>query len=111
MTETRYDITRDIARYSETDDPSHHWTLTLDGETAAELWISTETGEIENVETKPGHQRQGYAAALYRQAASEIQIFHAPESHRSVEGHAFAEAMGGPTLPHDPHCYCVTTEE
>lgn len=98
MTEAQYTITRDIARYSSTDDPSHHWTLTVDG-------------EIDNIETHPGHQRQGYAAALYRQAATEIRIFHAPASHRSPEGHAFAEAMGGPTAPHDPNCYCVTSEE
>ncbi len=111
MTEARYEITRDIARYSETDDLSHRWTLTVDGETAAELWVSTDTGEIDNIETRPGRQRNGYAAALYRQAATEIQIFHAPEPHRSVDGHAFAEAMGGPTAPHDPNCYCVTAEE
>lgn len=114
MTETRYEITRDIARYSETDDPSHRWSLVINGETVSELWISPETGEIEQVETDPAHQGNGYASALYRQAATEIQIFHAPEGHRTPEGDRFARSVGGPTLDHCTVDYCTActdTEE
>lgn len=91
-------IIRDIARYSEQDDPSHRWSYTIDGETVAELWVSIEDAEIVQVETLPAHRRNGYAAALYRQAASETTIYHSPQSHRTPEGDAFAQAVGGPAL-------------
>jgi GNAT superfamily N-acetyltransferase len=110
MTDSAYEITRDIARYSETDDPSHHWSLTIDGATVAELWVSPETGEIEQVETNPQHQGNGYASALYRQAAREIQIFHAPEAHRTYEGNRFAQSVGGPTLDRCTVDYCTACD-
>lgn len=113
MTETQYTITRDIARYSETDDASHHWSLIIDGQTVSELWVSPTTGEIEQVETDPAHQGHGYASALYHRAASEIQIFHAPAGHRTPEGDRFARSVGGPTLDRCTIDYCTacTDEE
>lgn len=108
MSETQ--IIRDIARYSETDAPSHHWAMVIDGDTVSELWVSIETGEIGQVETPKQHRRNGYAAALYAQAASEIAIFHAPASHRSYEGNAFAEAVGGDSLPCTYGC-CTDDED
>lgn len=114
MTETRYDISRDIARYSETDEPSHRWSLIVDGETVSTLWVDIATGEIGQVETEPEHQGNGYASALYRQAATEIQIFHAPEAHRTYEGNRFATSVGGPTLDRCTVDYCTActdTEE
>lgn len=111
MTDAEYTITRNIERYSATDEPSHHWALAVDGEVVAELWVDTETGEIDNIETRAAHRRCGYAGALYRRASSEIAVFHAAEQHRSLEGSAFAEAVGGPSLPHDPTCDCITTED
>ncbi len=100
-------ITRDIARYSDTDEPSHHWTMTVDGEVVSELWVDIATGEIGQVETKPSHQGNGYASALYRAAATEIEIFHAPVGHRTEEGHRFAESVGGPTLDYCRIDYCA----
>ena len=113
MTETGYEISRDIARYSENDDPSHHWTLTIDGEVISELWVDIATGEIGQVETADGHQGNGYASALYRRAATEITIYHAPEGHRTYEGDRFARSVGGETLPHCTVDYCTacTDEE
>jgi hypothetical protein len=95
MSET---VTRDISRYSETDEPAHHWSLVIDGETVSELWVSTTTGEIVQVETPREHQRNGYAGQLYRAAAAEIAIYHAPEAHRTPEGDAFARSVGGDSL-------------
>lgn len=92
-------ITRDIARYSEQDDPTHRWSLVIDGETVSELWVAIDTGEIMQVETPTEHQGNGYASALYRQAASEIAIYHAPEAHRTYEGDRFARSVGGDSLP------------
>jgi hypothetical protein len=51
------------------------------------------------VETPREHQGNGYASALYRQAATEIEVFHAPESHRTSEGDRFARSVGGDSLP------------
>lgn len=111
MTEQR--ITRDIARYSEQDEPSHRWSLTIDGETVSELWVDIATGEIAQVETADEHQGNGYASMLYRQAATEIEIFHAPEGHRTPEGDRFARSVGGETLGYCTVDYCTacTSEE
>ena len=102
-------ITRDIAQYSEQDAPSHRWSMVIDGETVSELWVDVETGEIMQVETPREHQGNGYASALYHQAATEIAIYHAPEAHRTYEGDRFARSVGGDSLP----CLhgCCTDEE
>lgn len=107
MSETQ--ISRDIARYSEQDEPSHRWAMVIDGETVSELWVAIETGEIRQVETPREHQGNGYASTLYRAAAAEIAIYHAPESHRTYEGDRFAQSVGGDSLP----CLhgCCTDEE
>ncbi|SCF42574.1 hypothetical protein [Micromonospora carbonacea] len=97
-------ITRDIARYSDTDEPMHRWALTIDGDTVSELWVDTTTGEIMQVETPTEHQGNGYATALYRKAAAEITIYHAPESHRTPEGDRFARSVGGEALPCQHGC-------
>ena len=104
-------ISRDISRYSDTDEPSHHWSMTIDGEVVSELWVDIATGEIANVETKSGHQGNGYASALYRAAAAEIDIFHAPVGHRTPEGDAFARSVGGPTLDYCRIDYCTACTE
>lgn len=92
-------ITRDMARYGEQDELMHRWSLTVDGALVSTLWVATETGEIMQVETPTAHQGNGYASALYRQAAAEIAIYHAPESHRTYEGDRFAQSVGGESLP------------
>jgi len=97
-------ITRDIATYEGETTPMHRWTMTIAGETVSTLWVATDTGEIMQVETPAEHQRQGYAGALYRQAATEIAILHAPVSHRTPEGDAFARSVGGDSLPCQHGC-------
>lgn len=92
-------IIRDVSRYSESDEPSHHWSLIVDGVIVSQLWVSITTGEILNVETAPGYQGCGYASDLYHRAATEIEIFHAPESHRTYAGDRFARSVGGDSLP------------
>jgi hypothetical protein len=104
-------IIRDIATYGDSSEQAHRWSMVIDGETVSELWVEIATGEIAQVETPRQHRRNGYAAALYRQAAKEIAIYHAPASHRSPEGDAFAEAMGGPVAECPAHCYCTPTDE
>lgn len=108
---SEYEISHQVTRYSEADQPSNCWTLTVGGELAARLWTDLATGEIGNVETEAGHTRQGYATALYTYAAARTAIYHAPVSHRSVEGHAWAERVGGPSLTCDHTCYCYNPSE
>lgn len=103
MAET-FTITRDIARYSDHDKPCHRWSLTIDGVTVSELWVSTATGEIVQVETPAEHQGNGYATALYQAAAAEIAIYHAPEAHRTYQGDRFARSVGGDSLPCTDGC-------
>lgn len=104
MTEMR--IVRDLAKYSEADEPAHRWRAIIGNETVSELWVDVESGEIAQVETPPQHQGNGYATALYRQAATEIEIFHAPEGHRTSEGHRFAQSVGGPVIDRCTVDYC-----
>lgn len=104
-------ITHQVARYGAGDDPSNCWTATIDGVIVAQLWTDQATGEIGNIETTPGHERRGYATALYLHAASQTAIYHAPVSHRSIEGNAWAERVGGPSLTCDATCYCITNDE
>lgn len=104
-------IVRDIARYSNTDDPTHHWAMVINGETVSELWVDIDTGEIAQVETPRQHQGNGYASALYRQAATEIDIYHAPPGHRTPEGDRFAASVGGENLPYCNHGCCNETPD
>ncbi len=107
---TERQIIRDIAKYSDHDDPTHRWSMVIDSRTVSTLWVDIETGEICQVETDREHQGNGYASALYRQAATEIAIFHAPEAHRTYEGNRFAESVGGETLDCLHGC-CSTTPD
>lgn len=104
-------IIRDTAHYSENDDLSNRWSMVVDGETVSELWVEIATGEIMQVETPKAHQGNGYASSLYRAAAAEITIYHAPVSHRSYEGNRFAESVGGPTASCPTDCYCTPANE
>lgn len=84
--------------YSETT-PLHTWKIADDQGVAAELYVSIETGEIMNVEVRTCRRGEGLARALYEAADRQITVYHAPASHRTPEGHAFAEAVGGDALP------------
>lgn len=50
---------------------------------------------------------------LYETATSQTDVFHAPAAHRTPEGNAFAQAVGGETVaPYPCDCYtCDTLED
>ena len=56
------------------------------------------TVEVANVETRPEFQRQGLARLLWTTACDEAPAFHSLPHHRTAEGDAFAEAVGGDTI-------------
>lgn len=85
--------------------------MVIDGEEVSGLWVDMETGEICNVETHPLHQRNGHASELYRAAAAEIAIYHAPPAHRTPEGQAFAESVGGEALTECLYGCCNNTPD
>lgn len=106
-------IIRDTARYSEQDGAGlmHRWSLVISGETVSQLWVAIETGEIMQVETPREHERCGYASALYRAAAAETAIYHAPEAHRTYEGDRFARSVGGESLSCSHGCCTENLED
>ena len=70
----------------------------IDGIEASFLDIDATTRKVTNVETREEFARQGLATALWVAANSEGECFHAVEHHRTPEGDAFAQAVGGETI-------------
>lgn len=104
-------ITHRTGRYSSNDPISHIWEA-VDGDTViGELYVSLDRHEIANVEVRSDRRGEGIARRLYETAIAEMDIYHAPVAHRTPEGHAFAEAMGGPTVEYDCDCYGCTEED
>lgn len=95
--------TAQITRTAETDPTSGTamtvWAISdTTGDNIAELKVETATGEILWIWTHEDHRDNGHATALYRLAATEITIYHAPEGHRTDDGDRFAARVGGPAI-------------
>lgn len=105
-------ITRRYGDYYGDASANHIWEITDETGIAAELYVSIERHEIMNVEVRKDRRGEGLARALYETAAREMDIYHAPIAHRTEEGNAFAQAVGGQTAEYDCDCYgCTYTEE
>ena len=70
----------------------------IDGIEASFLDIDATTRKVTNVETLEEFARQGLARSLWVAATAEAECFHAVEHHRTPEGDAFAQAVGGETI-------------
>ena len=88
--------TTQITRTETTD--SIRYSMMIDGTEASFLLIDADTRKVENVETATTYARQGLASALWVAANAEGECFHAVEHHRTPEGDAFAQAVGGETI-------------
>ena len=88
--------TTQITRTETTD--SIRYSMMIDGTEASFLLIDAGTRKVENVETATTYARQGLASALWAAASAEGECFHAVEHHRTPEGDAFAQAVGGETI-------------
>ena len=88
--------TTQITRTETTD--SIRYSMMIDGTEASFLLIDAGTRKVENVETIATYARQGLASALWVAANAEGECFHAVEHHRTPEGDAFAQAVGGETI-------------
>lgn len=76
----------------------HRWMITDADGLAAALYVSMDDLEIMNIEVREDRRGEGLARALYKAASEQMEIFHAPESHRTEDGNGFAHAVGGPAL-------------
>jgi GNAT superfamily N-acetyltransferase len=88
---------------------NHIWKIREDDTVIAELYVSTERAEILSIDVIEERRGEGLARALYEAATDQMEIFHAPVAHRTAEGNAFAEAVGGPTVAPYP-CDCYTCD-
>ena len=104
-------ITHRIGQYSDNDPVSHIWEAREGDRVIGELYVSIETGEILNIWVDEVRRGEGIARRLYETAADQVTVYHAPVAHRTPEGHAFAEAVGGPTIEYPCDCYGCNYEE
>lgn len=76
---------------------------------ASELYITVEHLEVAQVETRKDRRFEGLARELWDAANAQLgEVFHSLPAHRTPEGDAFAEAMGGETVTecHVDSCSC-----
>ena len=92
------------------------YTAAIDGAEVSELVIDSGTRKVVNIETLTAYRGQGIARSLWTAANAEAECYHAVEHHRTDEGNAFAQAVGGetiaPELDHIDSCYiCETADD
>jgi hypothetical protein len=106
------EITRRTGDYYGDGSDNHIWEITDADGIAAELYVSTGSHEIMNIWTREDRRGEGLARALYETAATQTDIYHAPEAHRTDEGNHFANAVGGPTIaPYPCTCHACTHQD
>lgn len=91
--------TKQITRTEQADTITY--TMVIDGTDASTLVIDTATRKVWNIETAERFTRQGLATELWAAANAEAECYHASEHHRTPEGDAFANAVGGATIDPD----------
>ncbi len=74
------------------------WEVTDETGLAAELYIDATHRMIMNIEVRCDRRGEGLARDLYETATATGVIFHVPAWGCTVEGLAFAEAMGGEVM-------------
>lgn len=88
------------------------YAVEIDGQVVSFLTITADTRVVLNIETDDDHQRQGYARHLWETANAEGEVLHQQPHHRTFEGDAFAQAVGGEdadeTTDYYEHCAVCT---
>jgi hypothetical protein len=106
MTET---IAYTTGTYYGEADPMHIWTITDEQGLASEMYVRQADLVIANVETREDRRGEGLARSLYEAAPAQIDgIVHDLPAHRTPEGDAFAQAVGGDDATECTidHCVC-----
>ena|SRR5690554_5588063 len=100
---TEYTISYAVAAYpGETTDQHRFQAITDTGDIASELYVDMTTLIIANVETASAYRREGIATSLFEAAEAQLpEVLHARPAHRTDEGNAWADSVGGDTEDHD----------
>jgi hypothetical protein len=95
------------------DGVAHHvWEVADADGIACELYVSLDRLEVMQIETREDRRSEGLARLVYETAAAQMAIVHAPVAHRTVEGDAFAHAVGGDVAEYVCDCAaCDTTDD
>lgn len=89
-------ITYRIGTYYGETEELHTWKIADEQGIASELYVRMTDLVICNVETREDRRGEGLARALYETAIAQMPgIRHDLPAHRTPEGDAFAQAMGG----------------
>ncbi|RBP66456.1 acetyltransferase (GNAT) family protein [Brevibacterium sanguinis] len=87
----------------------HRWFAVENGERIGELYVTIDTETISNITVNEDRRGEGIARALYEAADARLDnLLHDLPAHRTPEGDAFAQAMGGEeaTECHIDYCVC-----
>lgn len=71
---------------------------------AGTLYVHPTSGLIMNIEVDAARRGEGIARSLYEAACEVMDIYHVPSWGRTVEGDAFAEAVGGEVMDDEDAC-------
>ena len=102
------EITYSISTYYGESELLHRWAIEDEQGTASELYVSMDTLTVANIETRRDRRGEGLARSLWEAASAEFAILHDLPAHRTPEGDAFAEAVGGDSADEClvDACYC-----
>lgn len=94
---TTLTVTHSVKPYPGETDPMLCWE-TIDGDQViAELWVRPDALTIANVWVHEDRRGEGHATHLYRAATATHAVLHDVPWHRTDEGNAWAEQVGGDT--------------
>lgn len=111
MTTAAMEITQRVGNYYSDSSSYHIFEITDEQGIAAELYVSTERHEIMQIEVRKDRRNEGLARALYTAASAVMDVYHAPVAHRTEEGNAFAQAVGGATITYPCDCAGCTVDD
>lgn len=86
----------------------HRWAIEDEAGIASELFVDMDTLTVVNIETRSDRRGEGLARALWDAATAQFDVLHDVPAHRTPEGDAFAEAVGGDSADECliAGCYC-----
>ena len=106
------EITYSTGTYYGEADILHTWKISDDQGVASELYVTMDTLTVANIETREDRRGEGLARALWEAATAQMAVVHDLPGHRTPEGDAFAEAVGGDSATecHIAGCYACDTD-
>ena len=96
--------------YGETE-TRHIWEIADEQGIAAELYVAMDTLTVVNIETREDRRGEGLARALWETATAAMPVIHDLPAHRTPEGDAFAEAVGGESATECHVTYCTCSDD